>query len=605
MMSTAAPLEGGMDLYELLKAAGQETVNPSVKSDLRIIAEMFRKAVEMDDGFNKLYQIIDDAKNDLPDEEEMDNVENILNHIENAISEKAEQPDSGAAERALYQLVSDIKRAMIAEDEERLKQEGIVEGPEAPQERSAYEEEQMDALQRANIHVEEETAGAGVFDQSGGVSKEEAGPGMKGRGYSRIQKRPYKDWIKVYADEKAGLERTLNASEKALSTTGLIARHHAGLRASTKELIGILTDLEKLQSERYALERKIALEAEMPDPANKKRLDEIETTIEEKTYRRWIIKKTIKGIYQDIKLKELEREKAEAAKNPRNKFLLDQKIALQNLRMSGDRGIGEEVKQRQILIDALANDPNLGQGLVERFLGQIQKARETTTKVTDYHRQLALQVAQTKGTKEPIRTRKELQDERVRAPKAGLGRGRIHEWNLAATALEGLVVHLTQRLATERSSTKQKVADKLKRAQKDPAVLKPFMDDAAKAATKKDKTAFLAAARRLDAKMEEFKAAQPETVQLLISLRSSKFFYSFRDQVQKISEWIKNPGALSPEQQTEFIGDAIVRGKKLAEFYKNLHIKSLTPGMPARSTGYKPAVEVIENIVNNLSQMVN
>lgn len=612
LMSTAAPSGEAEDLYQQMVSASKEILNPEVSDTIRILAEMFRKTVEMDDGFNFIYRTIDSIKTDLdPEEPEQVNVETLLNHVEDAISQRASRPDSSAAMRALQQAASDAKRTIAAEDAERRRQQGTEEEPEGTEEISPYEAAMMgdtSGFSGGEEPAEEGFGGEenakGVFDMSGGVNPEQAREG-KGRGYTQFQPHSYKDWAQVYATEKASYEKQMNAPEMMLSTTGRIARHHTGIRNSLKELVGVLDDLQNLTKEAIKIEQQILVETEVAHPAEEKRLGEIKTALREKEHRRLMLKKNIKKFYQGIQLQELQKDKTEAAKNPRQKFLLDQKIALQNLRMSGDRGIGEESKRRKILIDSLTSDPNLSQTLVERQMDNIQKAKETTTKVTAWHRDLALQRAKTKGTKEPVLTREELREEGVRAPKSGLGKGRIHEWNLAATALDGLVIHLTQRLATERSSTKQKVADKLKKAKQDPAVLKPFMDDAAKAATKKDKTALLAAARRLDAKMEEFKSAQPETVQLLISLRSSKFFYTFRDRVQKISEWVKNPGALAPEQQTVFITDAIANGKKLAEYYKNLHIKSLTPGMPARSTGYKPAVEVIENIVNNLSQMVN
>lgn len=618
MMSTAAPLGEAKGLYEQIVNASKEILNPEVSDTIRILAEMFRKTVEMNDGFNFIYRTIDGIKTDLdPEEPEQVNVENLLNHVQDTISDRADRPDSSAAMRALQQAASDAKRTIAAEDAERRKQQGTEEEPEGTDEVSPYEAAMMgdtSGFGGGEEPAEEGFGGEendkGVFDMTGGVNPEQAREG-KGRGYTQFQPHSYKDWAQVYATEKASYEKQMNAPEMMLSTTGIIARHHTGIRTSLKELVGVLDDLQNLTKEAIKIEQQILVETEVAHPAEEKRFEEIKTALREKEHRRLMLKKNIKKFYQGIQLKELEKDKTEATKNPRQKFLLDQKIELQKLRMSGDRGIGEESKQLKILIDSLTSDPNLSQELIKRQLTNIQKAHELTKKVTTWHRDLALQRAKTKGTKEPIRTRDELIDERVRAPKSGLGKGRIHEWNLATTALDGLIVHLTQRLATERVVVKQKVTDELEAKQK--AELKPFMDDVAKAATKaaspaatqREKGLLLEATKRLNQQMVKFVDVQPEMVQYLISLRSSKFLYRFRDHIKVISGLMSKPGTMPPEQQEAIIQDAIVNGRKLSAFYKNLEIKSITPGASVRNTYYKAPTEVIDNIVNILSQMVS
>lgn len=581
------------ELYSELERAAKEVINPEVSYTLQILSDMYRKALEINGGFNTLYLTIQGISEDLdPEEEELDNVENLLMQISNSIKSRAARSDSPGAMRELQMAASEAKRRLAEQAPDVPEEDDRDEG-----EMSAYEASVL-GYGGAQQAFEEE-GGVAKFDPTGGVSPEAAQSG-KGRGYSVGKAHTYKDWANIYAAEKAKYQQDLSGPSNMLTGAVRTARENAAVKFNLNSLIDTLDQLENLTKEIVGLETKISLETEVEHPKEQARIDEIRTELETLGKKRESLKRNISRFYKKFEQENLEKQVSNVSGT--EKLILDLKIKLQKLRLSNAYGYGKEAEAIKKLIDSLIADPNLSQEQIRKHLAGIARGEKFKDKVT-YDREKTLEKAKLKGVKEPHLTRKDIQERGVRAPRSGLGMGVIHDYKLSEVALEGLVVHLTQRLATERVVVKQKVTDKLKKLQKDPAGLKPIMDDIAKAATKKDRAAVLEHTKRLRSKMEEFKQVQPELIQYVISLRSSKFLYQFRDQIKKIPDLLKDPN-ISTEQKETFIFDAIAMGTKLSEYYKSLKIKPITPGWAERGTHYKPPVEIIEQMVNNLKKMV-
>jgi hypothetical protein len=553
LQSLAAPEDEEEGLYDKMVEAARQVSDPDIADQILLLAKMYRKAVEVGGGFNLVNQGIDNLVNmlEMEDEEEQSSVEDLLNEVSHDLRQRAKTaaPDDEAVMMALKNARDQHYR-------------GVEEGMEEP---SAYE-----------VEMEQFPGGAG-----GTHDPEEAK--TKGRGFYH-QTRNYKDWIQSYENERQRYLHDLTAPELQLSRTGQEARRNTAARNNLMELVKILAEMGVLKQEEATLEADLQA---APDPAKETRLAQVKQELGGKQDRRIVLKKSL-AKHQYAQQNKTLADEVKTATDPKEKFLAEQKMKLNELMMSPDRGKGEEAKWRRVLINSMSEGRSIPPEQVERLSQKIQEGAAKKRRATDVYRQKAEQVAGKKGLTGPVRERQVGQFGEF---------GKRNRYNFDILPLDGLIEHLTQRLATERIVVKQKVTDKMKKTQQDPATLKPFMDDVAKAATKKDKTAFLAATQRLKAKMTEIKNVQPEVVQYVISLRSSKFLYGFRDRAKRIGEWIGTD--LEPEQ-VSFIDDTIREGKKLISFYRNLSVKHPLLGTPTGTTHYKPPTEIIEKIVKNL-----
>lgn len=207
------------------------------------------------------------------------------------------------------------------------------------------------------------------------------------------------------------------------------------------------------------------------------------------------------------------------------------------------------------------------------------------------HRQIALERAKRKSTVEP--------DPIYTKQQRLSGRTKRNQYDFEVIKLDGLVLHLTQRLASQRSSLKQKISTQLEKARKDPNILKPYLDDIAVATNSGNRSDLLQAVKNLREREEEFQKAQPEIIAYLANVRAAKFFYKFRDDVKKISTFIESTPLSS--HQTQLIDYAINEGIQLISYYKNLQIKRIDQENPL-VTNYGAPIEIIERIILLLRQ---
>jgi hypothetical protein len=372
LISMAAPDDNA--LYTELVSASRQVVNPEVSYTLEILADMYRKALDINGGFNVLYKTIEGIVQDLdPEEDESEQVEDLLNKIGSSIRVRARQPDSQQAMRELQKAASEAKRRLaeqvpdVPEDEEREDQT------------SAYEAALMGDYETPEKMFEEE-GGVAKFDPTAGMKPEDAGQG-KGRGYSVGKKYTYKDWAEIYAREKEKYNHDLNGADNMVTRAVRTARTNDNVRANLESLIGVLDQLEKLTKEALQIEHKLLLETEIPHPQEEKRIAEISRQLRVLEHQRGALKRRLSSYYKEAGLENLQKQEA-AATDLRMKRVLQQKIKLQELRLSGSKGYGKESVERQKLIDSLTADPNLSDEEVRKQEANIQQAAQFTNKMT-------------------------------------------------------------------------------------------------------------------------------------------------------------------------------------------------------------------------------
>ncbi len=400
LMSVAATDDKSL-LAELVNAA-KESVNPDVSYNLKVFAAMYQKALEINGGFNTLYQILQGMTQDLdPEEEESANVENLLNQIENSIATRASRNDSPGVVRELQMAASAIRSEIspVTEDDEP--------EPEEDDEVSAYETSILGY--GGGQKAFEEEGGVAKFDPTGGVSPEAAQSG-KGRGYSVGKAHTYKDWANIYAAEREKYLRDMQGPDAMLTKATRDARKDANVMTNLRILIDTLTKLETLTREAVKLEHQIMIETEVPHPKEEARLTAIREELRKADHNRGLLKRNLNKYYKTSELQGLQKEQSAPGKSERDRLLLQEKIKLQELRLSGAYGYGKEAKERQRLIDSLIADPNLPVTEIKKKMEAIEQAQAFTNRITkaQYDRTRTMQQGKEEGrdyipTAEPMR----------------------------------------------------------------------------------------------------------------------------------------------------------------------------------------------------------
>lgn len=372
LISTAAPDDNA--LYNELVTAASQVVNPEVSYTLQILADMYRKALDINGGFNVLYKTISGIIEDLdPEEEESEAVEDLLNQIGTSIRVRARQTDTPQAMRELQNAASEAKRRLAEQ------------APDVPEEEdredqtSAYEAALLGDYETPEKMFEGE-GGVAKFDPTGGVKPEEGAVG-KGRGYSVGKARTFKDWSEIYAREKERYNQDLNGADNTVTRAVRVARTNDNVRANLESLITVLDQLETFTREALKIEHQILLETEIPHPKEEKRLADIRTELRGLEHQRVLLKRRLNAFYKEAELNNLRKQET-ATTDLRQKRILQQKVKLQELRLSGSKGYGKESAERQKLIDSLTADPNLSDEEVRKQEANIDQAANFTGKMT-------------------------------------------------------------------------------------------------------------------------------------------------------------------------------------------------------------------------------
>jgi len=358
------------ELMVQLSQASEQVLNPELRYNLTALAAMYQKALEINGGFNTLYKMIQSIVEDMdPDEEETEPVENLMNQIASSIRARAARPDSPG----------DLRELQMAATSARTEESPFMESePEEDDEESAYEA--MLGYGGADKAFEEE-GGVAQFDPTGGVSPEAARSGT-GRGYSVGQIRSFKDWAELYANEREKYERDLTGPDDLLSPAGRAARTDVRVQSNLRSLIDVLGKLSKLTYEALKLENKISLESEVEHPEEEAQLAKIRAELRTLERERRSLKKNLNKFYKTNELDLLKAKRNAPGTSPQEKRILDEKIKLQELRISGKYGYGKEAKERAKLITALTADPNLSEDMTKKMQESINGAAQFTDKMT-------------------------------------------------------------------------------------------------------------------------------------------------------------------------------------------------------------------------------
>lgn len=547
--------EGEGGLYDDLLDAARYINSSDLREELLLIAEVYKKALEINNGYqtviNGIYKFKNTNSSEL-DDEDNPTIEDVLNKCVNDLQSRvgAGYPgDSPEAIAILQKTTRDFVKGYVVEDtsEEELKR--------------AEERDLQDQKQELEELDSPET-GEAVVDMTGGVGGDR-GSKSYNPGIHTIDGDRTKNWIYHYELELNSYKNqaqsetdpeTKKRIETLMNTISSLIKAYQELQLSyTKD------QNEGTQNAQLQAKKNISI---LKQQRAKDRL-------------------SIRNRSLEMDLNGLQ-AKRNAVQDPQQQLIIKQKIE------SIDKSLNYVGVRKENL-------------LRKKFLKRLEQGYKgslnpETGKIDFSKDEKEIQAAGTNSIsrEEYYNNRLRQQKKQIITDDVGKGTKKRNVYDWANMELESLEVHLKQRLATEKSTVKQKVVDKLNAAEK--TVLKPYLDDVAKAQNKKDRTALLAAVKILHQKIKEFTKVMPEVIQYVLSVRASKFFYNYKDSVKLLINAGKSSKELT-ESEKFFVQGLIEEGNKLSKYYANLEIKTKHKTL---STHYGPIAEVIDRINNKL-----
>lgn len=322
------------DNYNRLLELAKQIKDPGLASELVLLAQLYKKAIEIKGGYNSIKRSINNIINmylEDEDDPQQEEIENVLNEVVTDLRKRAgggvelAKPDSPEALKALKALKDEFNIDHLDQEVSDL---------------SNYEE-----------------SAAGVFDPFGGVNPEDAGKGF-GRGFSYVGQRAPKDWANFYYNEAQRYADLLPSVFNSNSKNKI------------SRLLEVLKDLrtgsikEQILAEEYASNNSEETLAEL----NALREENKKLKLERRALRIKIrdeeLSHSARGLEAELK----------GTSNPRDRERLEQELELQKLLASKDKNKTEEINWRKLLIRSMSNGNWPSPETMASFKSRIQEA---------------------------------------------------------------------------------------------------------------------------------------------------------------------------------------------------------------------------------------
>lgn len=330
------------ELSNKLLNLSQKIKNPDLSGELKLLAELYDKAILINGGYNTLSKsitgIIDNYLDD-EDDPQQEEIEDTLNALNSDLRKRAgrslNKPDSPDAIKAL----KEIKDKFNSEDIES-------EMNELPQ-----------------------------FDFTGGVGKEEAQQGS-GRGWG-TEGRTYKNWITSLEDEKQRYKDLLNNIHDTIK------------KDKINKLIDLITQLQKGKIlEKELLNKYTASKDEEDGNA----LAKVQDSNKEFMAKRNAIKISIRNTELQNSAKLLENE-INSTRNEKDRERLKQELEIKKLLASTDKNKSEEMYWRKMLLKSMSNGNYPGADLKAQLEQKIYEASLKKILIYDYYQNQAKNIS--------------------------------------------------------------------------------------------------------------------------------------------------------------------------------------------------------------------
>lgn len=454
------PEEDETGLYGEIVDTARSLEDENLSDPLLLIAEMYKKALEIDNGYNFINKGISsfitiqlDNERDLEQQRVLD----LLNKVSKDLRDRASASGAygGDSVQALQEL-KEVERRFNASEPAEVSTDELIGTdttelePEADKPTKPGDEEEPSEAPEKGFEE-----GEVQVDLTGGARNKE-----QNRGIGIQDKKQPKAWVESYKNEISRYQAELQ-DEKDPSIT----------QQKTK-IIGIMGQL-------------IDLYEDQDNEIQKYRDEKVQATLETIEASISDLKKQVRDTKLSIRNKSLtdglgtlEQHKAKA-KTDREKFLLDQKIQLYKNMLSGEIGRRQETQLRK------------------RFIKELEQGRTGTLNKETGKIDFSVILKKIEDAAKGKRTRKEYN---------------VKEWEnqlalLKSGTFKGMILEFSKKILNHKASVKKDVVtDALKLVQAARySELKPYIDAANAAKKSKDKSAIDAAAAALNEAMNKKK----------------------------------------------------------------------------------------------------
>lgn len=516
---------GDTGLYDEMLLTAKSLDDKDLGSEIQLLAESYKKVLEMGAGYNtikndidKIFNVFMDEGEDEGDEDEESNTnaqqqvaEKLLNKVLKDVRARAggpvglAKPDPPNVVQELKQIKNKFNTESLAEDFENLQQ----------------------------------------FDPTAGLGGGGDGGKAPNRGVMFRSFKSPKDWAEFFADERDRYQDDLATENKKL------------IKDKIAKLIDVLTKLEANIIRELELMAEISV-LKTPNPTLNKELEDLRQSTKALRKERRSLKVSIRD-NELAKQKQRLEEEAKFANTERDQIRLKHEAELYNLLMSKDLGKKEERNWRRALVKSMSGGNWPGIETLKNMEKNIQEASKKRKTRNAYEAERGAKI-------------KEHFEEGHDPEKRTRGK---------AKTFVGLVTDLQQKLATQKIVVKQTITDAIvnRIVVEQHTTFKPYKDKIAQAEQarqearkRKDKAAVDAAtqiikevskqmADAMDKKAINAEAElSPQIVQFVEKLKP---FYNFRDQAKIIAESIGENNI--PQESWESVSPVIEEGKALAK----------------------------------------
>jgi hypothetical protein len=550
----AEPAVANPPHFDELMSISHQVDDPGLAQQLSILAELYKRAIQIGGGFTTIVRAINNLKDMYSDGEDSD-IESILNGMVAEMSRQARatgglgKPDNPRFVQQLQQLKQDIE--LRDRDKQTEAEDSYQEDMNVP---GAQSEGESD-LTGAGLGAGE---GESVFDPTAGIGSDKGD--KVNRGWHTTGKAGvYKNWAEYYRNEKEAYQADL-----AIET-------NAATRKTLQELIEKVSELSAKTEAAINLKNQLKV---ADDPTQQAQLDKLITELTKLKKERTNLKNKIR--FEQI-AKEKQRLEAEINKtrDPKERMLLEQKKALQELSLNSNVGKAAERNARLALISAMSGGNFPGDQTLKDMLAKIDEASKAQQARKDFIKKYWEKTVKERG-------------EKAKNEKGEYVRGKYEK-------LQGVVNFYGTNINTQQREIKRKLYPPIKNkihaglSEEENTIFKPYID--AINAARKDNN-------------KELVLQKIQELNLLINKRANanpyiRVYTKYNEKFQELKNYdillldIVNPEK-SPNLET--INLAIDQGKKIKADLER-EIKSNETWTP-----YRPLLRDINLIIDKLEK---
>lgn len=362
--------------FDELMDIARRVDDPGLSQQLEILAELYRRAIQIGGGYASIARAINELKNQYSDGTSSD-IEFILNGMIKELAKHAGGVNAlaGGDNPRFVQQLAQLRQDILARTQEAQSEalDAYQEDISVPGASSEGEGE----LAESGLDAEPEAVSAAALGFGGDKDDPKANRGWHTTGKIGA----YKNWSEYYDNEREAYEADL-AAEKNPATINIL-----------KQLISLLTSLSSKTAEALKLSNDLKV---VPDPAGQERLEKIRDDLRALKKSRALLKARIRNTEIDKDQQKLSAELA-SSKDFKEKELIKQKMALNELSKSKDIGKAKERNYRLALIHSMSGGNFPGPATLQDMLRKIEEASKLKISIEDYRKQ---QAAKLKSIKE-------------------------------------------------------------------------------------------------------------------------------------------------------------------------------------------------------------